>query len=72
MPVMKITVDAAMRARDVSRPRADHETSARAAEPGPAGAAEDSPSARRRRARQAPGTAGPRARRARRAPGGGG
>ena len=29
---MKITVDAAMRARDVSRPRAEHEALARAAD----------------------------------------
>jgi hypothetical protein len=29
---MKITVDAAMRARDVSRPRAEHEVLAQAAE----------------------------------------
>ena len=29
---MKITVDAAMRARDVSRPRAEHEALARVAE----------------------------------------
>jgi hypothetical protein len=32
---MKVTVDAAMRARDVSRPRADDEETARAAEPEP-------------------------------------
>jgi hypothetical protein len=46
---MKITVDAAMRARDVSRPRAEHEALARKAEetdkaeetaPKPAGPAE--------------------------------
>jgi len=43
---MKITVDAAMRARDVSRPRAEHEALARAADqaeeagPKPAGPAE--------------------------------
>jgi hypothetical protein len=30
---MKVTVDAAMRARDVSRPRADQEETARADEP---------------------------------------
>src|SRR5215469_15246704 len=41
MPVMKITVDAAMRARDVSRPGADHETSAREADAGLAGPAPD-------------------------------
>jgi hypothetical protein len=32
MPGMKITVDAAMRVRDVSRPRPDHEAAALAAE----------------------------------------
>jgi len=32
---MKVTVDAAMRARDVSRPRADHEETAQAGEPEP-------------------------------------
>jgi hypothetical protein len=32
---MKVTVDAAMRARDVSRPRADHEETARAVAPEP-------------------------------------
>jgi hypothetical protein len=32
---MKVTVDAAMRARDVSRPRANHEETARAVEPEP-------------------------------------
>jgi hypothetical protein len=49
---MKITVDAAMRARDVSRPDAEHEAQARAAEgaeqtkgaaPKPAGPAEPAP-----------------------------
>jgi len=30
---MKITLDAAMRARDVSRPRSDHEAESRAGEP---------------------------------------
>jgi hypothetical protein len=38
---MKVTVDAAMRARDVSRPRADHEEAARASEPGPGRPRED-------------------------------
>jgi hypothetical protein len=33
---MKITVDAAMRARDVSQPRADEEARAQVAEPAPA------------------------------------
>ena len=32
MPAMKITVDAAMRVRDVSRPRPDHEAAALADE----------------------------------------
>lgn len=41
MPVMKITVDAAMRARDVSRPNADQETSAREADADLAGTALD-------------------------------
>lgn len=72
MPVMKITVDAAMRARDVSRPHADQERSAYAAQADPVGAAEDSPSARRRKPRQPPAAPGPRARRSRRGSGGGG
>jgi hypothetical protein len=38
---MKVTVDAAMRARDVSRPRADDEETARASEPGPGRPRED-------------------------------
>ena len=33
MPGMKVTVDAAMRARDVSRPHAEHEDQAVASEP---------------------------------------
>ena len=33
MPSMKITLDAAMRARDVSRPQPEHETLAQASEP---------------------------------------
>lgn len=37
MPGMKITVDAAMRARDVSRPRAGQERLAEQVEPAPAG-----------------------------------
>ena len=43
---MKITVDAAMRARDVSRPRAEHEEQARVAEeagPKPVEAADPAP-----------------------------
>jgi len=40
MPGMKITVDAAMRARDVSRPCAEHEALADASEPQPAPARE--------------------------------
>jgi hypothetical protein len=36
MPGMKVTVDAAMRARDVSRPHAEHEDLAEASEPQPA------------------------------------
>jgi hypothetical protein len=38
---MKVTVDAAMRARDVSRPRAEDEETARASEPGPGRPRED-------------------------------
>jgi len=38
---MKVTVDAAMRARDVSRPRADQEESAQAGEPEPGRPRED-------------------------------
>jgi hypothetical protein len=38
---MKVTVDAAMRARDVSRPRADQEEWAQAGEPGPGRPRED-------------------------------
>lgn len=64
---MKVTVDAAMRARDVSRPHAEHEALARAAEEAagplpekpapagsetsPAGAARPGPGRRRRRRR---------------------
>jgi hypothetical protein len=33
MPGMKVTLDAAMRARDVSRPRAEHEDQAVTSEP---------------------------------------
>lgn len=52
---MKITVDAAMRARDVSRPRAEHEAKARAAEEaGEAGQADQVPA---EPARPAPGNA---------------
>jgi hypothetical protein len=36
MPGMKITLDAAMRARDISRPHAEHERLAREGEPDPA------------------------------------
>ena len=35
MPGMKVTLDAAMRARDVSRPHAEHEALAAAGEPEP-------------------------------------
>jgi hypothetical protein len=38
---MKVTVDAAMRARDVSRPHADQEETARADEPRPGRPRED-------------------------------
>jgi hypothetical protein len=37
VPAMKLTFTAAMRARDVSRPRAEHLAAAEAAEPGAAG-----------------------------------
>jgi hypothetical protein len=40
MPGMKVTVDAAMRARDVSRPHAEHEDVAEASEPQPTQARE--------------------------------
>jgi hypothetical protein len=40
MPGMKVTLDAAMRARDVSRPHAEHEAVAEAGEPAPARAPE--------------------------------
>jgi hypothetical protein len=40
MPGMKVTLDAAMRARDVSRPHAEHEAAADAGEPAPARATE--------------------------------
>jgi hypothetical protein len=36
MPGMKVTLDAAMRARDVSRPHAEHDDRAVAGEPQPA------------------------------------
>jgi hypothetical protein len=41
---MKVTVDAAMRARDVSRPHAEHEAAARAGEPA-AGQVREEPAA---------------------------
>jgi hypothetical protein len=40
MPGMKVTLDAAMRARDVSRPHAEHEALAEAGETAPARAIE--------------------------------
>jgi hypothetical protein len=40
MPGMKVTLDAAMRARDVSRPHAEHEALADAGETAPARAIE--------------------------------
>jgi hypothetical protein len=40
MPGMKVTLDAAMRARDVSRPHAEHEAVADAGETAPARAIE--------------------------------
>ena len=40
MPGMKVTLGAAMRARDVSRPHAEHEDLAEAGEPAPARAPE--------------------------------
>ena len=43
MPAMKLTFIAAMRARDVSRPRAEHLAAAEAAEPGPAAAGSGRP-----------------------------
>jgi hypothetical protein len=45
MPGMKVTVDAAMRARDVSRPHAEHEDLADAGEPQPGQAREPGGSA---------------------------
>jgi hypothetical protein len=43
MPTMKVTSDAAMRARDVSRPRAEHVAWAEAAEAGASAASEGVP-----------------------------
>jgi len=43
VPAMKLTFIAAMRARDVSRPRAEHLAAAEAAEPGPAAAGSGRP-----------------------------
>jgi len=43
MPGMKVTLDAAMRARDVSRPHAEHEALADAGEPEPGQAREQGP-----------------------------
>ena len=41
MPAMKLTPNAAMRARDVSRPRAEHLAEAEAAEAGPPGSSRE-------------------------------
>ena len=46
MPVMKVTVDSAMRARDVSRPQPEDMAAAAAADAGP-GSASPGPAARR-------------------------
>jgi hypothetical protein len=46
MPGMKVTLDAAMRARDVSRPHAEHEALAVAGEPEPGQARKQEPRAR--------------------------
>jgi hypothetical protein len=43
VPAMKLTFTAAMRARDVSRPRAEHLAAAEAAEPGPGAAGSGGP-----------------------------
>jgi hypothetical protein len=46
MPGMKVTLDAAMRARDVSRPHAEHEALAREGEPESGGTREQAPRAK--------------------------
>jgi hypothetical protein len=43
VPAKKLTFTAAMRARDVSRPRAEHLAAAEAAEPGPGAAGSGGP-----------------------------
>ena len=48
MPGMKVTLDAAMRARDVSRPHAEHEALAHESEPESGGTREQAPRARPR------------------------
>jgi hypothetical protein len=61
MPGMKVTVDAAMRARDVSRPHAEHEDLADASEPQPGQAREPggaAPTARTAGTAPAPAAAG--------------
>jgi hypothetical protein len=45
VPAMKLTFTAAMRARDVSRPRAEHLAAAEAGEPGPGAAGSGGPGA---------------------------
>jgi hypothetical protein len=57
MPGMKVTLDAAMRARDVSRPHAEHEDQAVAGEPQPARARDQSQDTRDTRGAQPAGSA---------------
>jgi len=68
MPGMKVTLDAAMRARDVSRPHAEHEDQAVASEPQPARARDQGQDTRDTRDTRDTQPAGPAAARA--APGG--
>jgi len=57
MPGMKITLDAAMRARDVSRPHAEHEDQAVASEPQSARARDQGQDSRDARGAQPAGSA---------------
>jgi hypothetical protein len=57
MPGMKVTLDAAMRARDVSRPHAEHEDQAVASEPQPARARDQGQDTRDTRGAQPAGSA---------------
>ena len=57
MPGMKVTLDSAMRARDVSRPHAEHEDQAVASEPQPARTRDQGQDTRETRGAQPAGSA---------------